>query len=143
MTLSGNRASHRCPGSSWQQQQRGRLRGFTLAEVLAALAFLAIVIPVAVGGLRVASLAGQVGQRKAVAARIGERVLNEWLVSNQGGAGLPRGSTHQDGSDYDWSLRSEAWLDGSMRVITVTVEYRIQGQEYDLRLSTLVGPNSL
>src|SRR6187401_1688498 len=40
---------------------------FTLVEVLAALAFMAIVIPVAVDGLRVANLAGQVGQRKAVA----------------------------------------------------------------------------
>src|SRR5215207_7041870 len=54
---------------------------FTLAEVLAALAFMAIVIPVAVNGLRVANLAGQVGERKAVAARVAERVLNEWTVT--------------------------------------------------------------
>src|SRR5436190_13357159 len=55
---------------------------FTLAEVLAALAFMAIVIPVAVNGLRVANLAGQVGQRKAVAARIAERVLNEYTTTS-------------------------------------------------------------
>ena len=51
--------------------------GFTLAEVLAALVFMAIVVPVAVEGLRVANLAGQVGQRKTVAARVADRVLNE------------------------------------------------------------------
>ena len=57
--------------------------GFTLVEVLAALAFMAIVIPVAVDGLRVANQAGQVGQRKAVAARIAERVLNEMVITGQ------------------------------------------------------------
>jgi type II secretory pathway pseudopilin PulG len=56
---------------------------FTLVEVLAALAFMAIVIPVAVEGLRVANLAGQVGQRRAVAARIADRILNELFVTGQ------------------------------------------------------------
>lgn len=143
MIFAAKRSPRRSPGGLGSQGGGPARRGFTLAEVLAALAFLAIVIPVAVGGLRVASLAGQVGQRKSVAARIGERVLNEWLVSNQGGAGLPRGTVVQNGGTYDWSLRSESWLDGTMRVVTVTVEYQVQGQEYDVRLSTLIGPNSL
>ena len=56
---------------------------FTLAEVLAALAFMAIVIPVAVEGLRIANLAGEVGQRKAVAARIADRVLNDWIIGSR------------------------------------------------------------
>ena len=58
--------------------------GFTLAEVLAALLFMAVVIPVAVDGLRVASRASVLGQRKAVAARIAESVLNEQVVASQG-----------------------------------------------------------
>ena len=61
--------------------KRGR-GAFTLAEVLAALAFMAIVIPVAIQGLRIANLAGQVGQRKAAAGRIAERVLNEWIIGS-------------------------------------------------------------
>src|SRR2546427_2640107 len=40
--------------------RRKHAGAFTLAEVLAALAFMAIVIPVAVNGLRVANRAGQV-----------------------------------------------------------------------------------
>ena len=51
--------------------------GFTLAEVLAALVFMAIVIPVALSGLSVASRAGEVSVRKAEAALVAERVLNE------------------------------------------------------------------
>jgi len=51
--------------------------------VLVALAFMAIVIPVVLQGLRIASLAGEVSQRKALAARIAERVLNEAIVTGQ------------------------------------------------------------
>ena len=46
-----------------------RQAGFTLAEVLAALVFMAIVIPAAVHGLRLAGMAGEVAQRKTVAVR--------------------------------------------------------------------------
>jgi type II secretory pathway component PulJ len=43
--------------------RRPCLSGFTLAEVLAAMLFLAIVIPVAVETLHVSSLAGEVAAR--------------------------------------------------------------------------------
>ena len=54
---------------------------FTLAEVLAAMLFLAIVIPAAVEALHVASLAGEVAARKGAAARIADRILNESIVT--------------------------------------------------------------
>ena len=41
--------------------------GFTLVEVLAALLFMAILIPVAMRAVQIANRAGQVGDRKAVA----------------------------------------------------------------------------
>ena len=55
--------------------------GFTLAEVLAAMLFLAIVIPAAVEVLHVASLAGEVAARKSEAARVADRILNESIVT--------------------------------------------------------------
>src|SRR6478735_6417980 len=55
--------------------------GFTLAEVLAALLFMAIVIPVAVQGLRIASRAGSLSERKAIAARLADSKLNELVVT--------------------------------------------------------------
>jgi prepilin-type N-terminal cleavage/methylation domain-containing protein len=112
--------------------------GFTLAEVLAALAFMAIVIPVAVEGLRVASLAGQVGQRKAVAARIAERVLNERVVTSQTQTAAQRGVVQDGVQQYQWSLRSELWPEDAMRLVTVEVTFPVQGQTYDVRLSTLM-----
>src|SRR5512134_3335620 len=106
--------------------------GFTLVEVLAALAFMAIVIPVAVEGLRIANLAGQVGQRKAVAARVAERVLNEWIVTSQSQTARQSGAVHEGVVDYTWSIRTQPWSEDAMRLVTVTVVYVAQGQEYDV-----------
>ena len=111
---------------------------FTLVEVLAALAFMAIVIPVAVDGLRVASLAGQVGQRKAVAARVAERMLNEMVITGQF-RNATQSCTIQEGvQSYQWSMRSELWPLDAMRLVSVQVNFPVQGRQYDVRLSTLV-----
>jgi type II secretory pathway component PulJ len=117
--------------------------GFTLAEVLAALAFLAIVIPVAVEGLRVASRAGQVGQRKAVATRVAQRVLNEFIVSASQVGGMSRGAVEEDSQTYAWTLSNEPWPEDTMRVVTAEVIYTVQGQELSVRLSTLNASGSL
>src|SRR5258706_11723396 len=51
--------------------------GFTLAEVLAALVFMAILIPVAIECLSIASRAGEVAVRKSEAALGAGRNLNK------------------------------------------------------------------
>jgi type II secretory pathway pseudopilin PulG len=123
-------------------KRRRAILAFTLAEVLAALAFMAIVIPVAVEGLRVASRAGQVGLRKAVAARVAERVLNEASVTGQLNGNSQRGMIQEGVQQYQWSIRSEPWSEGAMRLVTVLVTFPIQGQEYDVRVSTLMDNSS-
>lgn len=110
---------------------------FTLAEVLAALAFMAIVIPVAIEGMRTANLAGQVGQRKAVAGRVADRVLNEWIVGQSQGA-AQSGTVQEGGVSYQWSIRVQTWNQDSMRLATATVDYKVQGNSYDVQLSTLL-----
>lgn len=112
--------------------------GFTLAEVLAALVFMAIVIPVAVQGVRIANLAGQVGERKAVAVRIAERVLNELVVTRQWQQAVQTGSIREGPQDYRWLMRLDTWPEGTLRLVTVQVTFPVQGKDYDVRLSTLV-----
>ena len=115
--------------------------GFTLAEVLAALLFLAIVIPVAMQGLRVASLAGEVADRKSRAARVAERVLAENLVTTNWNKSVRNGTTTERDREYRWTLRTETWSqDGTQyapRLLTVEVLYAVQSQDYSVRLSTL------
>src|SRR5438128_5510794 len=117
--------------------ERGR-PAFTLVEVLAALAFMAIVIPVTVEGLRIANLAGQVGERKVTAARIAERVLNEVIVTGQLRGAIQNGVVLEGAQQYQWSIRSEPWPADAMVLVTVQVIFPVQGRGYDVRLSTLV-----
>jgi type II secretion system protein I len=116
--------------------------GFTLAEVLAALAFMAIVIPVAVQGVAVASRAGQVAARKADAARIGDRVLNELEVTGQLLSGVQSGVIQEGTREFRWSMQTQSWLEGNLNQVTVSVAFEVQGQAYDLRLATLIDPNA-
>ncbi len=156
------------PHGLWMRQRTGE-EAFTLAEVLAALLFMAIVIPVAVQGLRVASLAGEVADRKLQATRVAERVLNESLVTtNYSQSGQTGGTITEGTREFRWTLLTEPWdqmltnqvplsaagvnqLSGgqpavnqfsanqiSMNLVTVEVQYRVQSQDYSVRLSTLL-----
>jgi len=120
--------------------------GFTLAEVLAALLFMAIVIPVAIDALRVASLSGEVAERKATAARIADRVLNEAVVTAPSGGFAQNGVASENHRTFRWALQRDNWpvmltSTSAMQVLTVAVAFTAQGRDYDVRLSTLVnGP---
>jgi hypothetical protein len=121
-----------------------RLRsGFTLVEVLAALLFMVIVIPVASQGLRVASLAGEVGQRKMIAARIGNKILNELKVTGQLQNTGQTGVVEDHGVSYRWAVKNQGWTEDTlsrMIVATVTVSFLAQGNSHEVHLSTLVAP---
>jgi len=112
--------------------------GFTLAEVLAALLFMAIVIPAALQGLQIANLSGQVAVRKAEGSRVAERVLNEALVTtNWNRAGLS-GMVMEGAHQFSWTLRTDPWTQEPIRLLSVQVSYNVQGKLYNVGLSTLV-----
>lgn len=116
---------------------RRRSRGFTLVEALAALGFLAIVIPVAVRALQVASLAGQLALRKTEAARVADRVLGEMVATGQWNQSQ-QGAVREGDREYRWRVQSQAWQDATLKLVTVEVTYLVQNQNFDLRLGTLV-----
>ena len=120
----------------------GEAAAFTLAEVLAALVFMAIVIPVAIQGLRVASLAGEVAQRKGQAARIADRILNESIVTTNWSQASQRGTVTEGSSEFNWTLRNDAWTTETLRLVSVEVQFPAQGKSYSVKLST-VADNSL
>jgi len=120
-----------------------RRRAFTLVEVLVATLFMVVVIPVALGAMRVASMAGEAGQRKLVAARIATKVINDLRVENLLQNGGQRGIVQEDGVAYTWSQSSAFWtVDplSQMYLATITVEYKVAGRRCSVQLSTLVPP---
>lgn len=121
-------------------QRHARTRGFTLAEVLAALLFMAILIPVTMQGVAVASRAGILGQRKSTAMRIAERVLNEQISSSQIGTATPYGNVIDGDISYPWTMFTEPWTEDAMTVVTVRVSFDVQGTTFDIAASTLYDP---
>jgi Tfp pilus assembly protein PilV len=133
--------------------RRPYLSGFTLAEVLAAMLFLAIVIPVAVEALHVSSLAGEVAARKGAAARIADRVLNESLVTTNWTGSGQSGTVSEGAIDYRWTLSVQSWPQAqnsasplnskiTMEMLTAQVTFQAQGKDYTVKLSTLANsPN--
>jgi prepilin-type N-terminal cleavage/methylation domain-containing protein len=135
-----------------------RRAGFTLAEVLAALALMAIVIPVAIHGLRVAGLAGAVAQRKALAARIGERLLNETVVNRQWNQSVQNGTEQAGPYQFRWTIRNDPWNQlalnqtvggqngvnqgvvnqNTIHQLSVDVAFAAQGRDFSVHLSTLI-----
>ena len=120
-------------------------RGFTLAEVLAALLFMAILIPVTMRGVSVASRAGMLGQRKAAAMRIAERVLDEQILTGQMATATPYGTVVEGDVSYPWTMRSDPWPEDTaiaMNIATVRVEFTVQGAIYEVVASTLYDPTA-
>jgi hypothetical protein len=115
-----------------------RTAGFTLAEVLAAMLFMAIVIPVAVQGLRLAALAGEVAVRKSEARRVAERVLAESIITTNWSKSSLDGVLAEGLHQFKWVIRNEPWLQEPMRQLSVQVTFAVQARNYDVRLSTLV-----
>jgi type II secretory pathway pseudopilin PulG len=120
--------------------------GFTLAEVMAALVFMAIVIPVALQALSIASRAGEVAGRKQEAALVAERVLNENIVTTNWDKAVQNGTIRQGLRDFRWTLRSEPWNEdpyqSNLRLLSVEVLFDAQGRDYSVKLSTLVDNSS-
>jgi hypothetical protein len=103
---------------------------------------MAIIIPVAMEGMSVASRIGVLGQRKAAAMRVAERVLNELVVENQTQQSSASGTTVDGETSYPWSMRSQTWTEDAMIEMVVTVTFSVQGNEYDVSASTLIAPAS-
>jgi hypothetical protein len=116
---------------------------FTLAEALAAMLFLAIVVPAAVEALHVASLAGEVAARKGVAARIADRVLNESIVMTNWNLGPQSGTITEGAEQFRWTLSSQNWTVDTMQLLTAEVKFSAQGHDYSVRLSTLANLQTL
>jgi len=115
---------------------------FTLAEVLAALVFMAILIPVALEALSIATRAGEVAARKGEAALVAERVLNENVVTTNWNKSVQSGTVQQGIREFRWTLHNDPWnqdlTQSAMRQLTVDVIYTAQGKDYSVRMSTLV-----
>jgi type II secretory pathway pseudopilin PulG len=111
-----------------------------LVEVLASLLLMAIVIPVAMQAMTLATRAGVLGQRKVAAMRVADRVLNDLIATGQAFQANTSGTAAEGDATYAWTLESQTWTEDAMLQLTVRVTFAVQGAEFDVRATTLVDP---
>ncbi len=112
-------------------------RGFTFIEILAAMLFMAIVIPVAIRGLTLASMVSERASRKRLAAELAAKTLNEAMVTQTWRDGAQEGDYGEEYPGITWKIYSEGWSEDAMNLVTVEVAYRVQGITFTETLSTL------
>jgi hypothetical protein len=135
--------AHRTNNAKSTRRSGGKsCAAFTLAEVLAALLLMAIVIPVAIEAMHVATLAGTVAERKGEAARVAQRVLNENLVTTNWNQSVQSGMAMEGQTQFNWTLKNESWGQDpnqtTIQQLTVQVSFNAQNRPYSVSLSTLV-----
>ena len=112
-------------------------RGFTFIEVLAALLFLAIVVPAIVTGLTVSNRAAVIAERGSNAVQLAENKLSEIMATDDWQSSESSGDFGEDWPGYRWELKQGTWPEDSMTELTISVFFQVQGEERHVDLSTL------
>ena len=119
-----------------------RRAGFTFVEVLAAMLFLAIVVPAIVTALTLSNRASEMTDRGTTAGQLAENKLNEMLIGNAWQtASNTGGDFGADLAGYRWQLTQEPWTGDTAAAMTqlkVEVFFQTQGSEHSVSLTTMV-----
>ncbi|MCP5528438.1 MAG: type II secretion system protein [Verrucomicrobiales bacterium] len=117
---------------------RAERGGFTFAEVLAAMVFLAVLVPVVIEGLTLANRAAEVAERKTIATQLAANKLNEIVITEAWSATNSSGDFGEVWPGFRWESTSRTWSEDAMTELAVVVTYAVQGRDYTVTLSTLV-----
>ena len=120
-----------------------RSAAFTFVEILAAMLFLALVVPAIVGALGVANRASEMAERSALAGELAQNKMSELVTDNAWQTPpFTNGDFAGTYPGYRWEMTTENWtgdpVNTGMTALHVDVHYTIQGNDHTIRLSTLV-----
>ena len=115
-----------------------RSSAFTFVEILAALVFLAILIPAVIEGITLSSRASILTERSAIAAELAQNKINELTLNDTWASAETGGDFGADWPGYRWESTQSTWEMDTMTLLAVTVRFSVQGREQNLVLSTLV-----
>ena len=111
--------------------------GFTFVEILAAMLFMAIVIPVAMRGILLSNTVSERGERKRLAAELADALLDEAILTESWREGDQNGDFEDDWPGTRWTVTSESWSEDTMRIVRASVTYSVQDHEFTETVYTL------
>lgn len=121
---------------------RAGVSAFTLVEVLAALLLVAIVLPVVMQGISLATGAASSAKRRTQAASLAQSKLGELVATENWRTGVLSGRFDafdgDDAAQYGWRGDLTAWTEPYVKQLQVHVTWDAPGGEEWVTLSTLV-----
>ena len=115
-----------------------RRRAFTLVEVLATLTLAAIVLPVAMKGISMATAAAAETRRRVEATALAGNQLAELVATGGWQAPGLSGDFSPEWPDYQWTAEVTDWQGTTLKQLQVRVTWTSRGSEHSLALTTLV-----
>jgi len=126
---------------TWHRQAREWRAAFTLVEVLAALLLAAIVLPVAMQAISVATHAAGDARRRLEAAALAEGKLAELVAAGEWQTAELSGGFAPEYPEYTWRAEVTEWPTAAgLRQLAVEVGWVARGRERAVTLTTLVRP---
>ena len=113
-------------------------RAFTLVEVLVSLALVALILPVVMKGISLATSAAVLARERTEAASLAESKLSEIIATGawQDEANLS-GDFSPDWPEYRWTGMAQAREGTSLWDVQVSVQWTFRGSERSVTLSTI------
>jgi hypothetical protein len=100
--------------------------------------FMAIVIPTVIEGMMIANRSALVAERKTIAVGFAENLLNEFIITEEWRNGKFSGDFGNRYAGFRWELIRSSWDQEPLALLTVVVNYPVQGRDYYVQLSTVV-----
>lgn len=111
---------------------------FTFVEILAALLFLAILIPAIMQGITLSTRAALLAERGAIATELAQNKLGELTLNDAWMSGEMSGNFGTDWPGMRWEAEHSTWEMDAMEKLTVRTFFTAQGREESVALCTLV-----
>lgn len=117
---------------------RTRRRGVSLIEVLATVTIVAIVLPVAMRGISLATALASVTRGRSEATALAQAKLNEIVLEGTSGLLQTEGDFGEQWPAYRWTAAVGDWSEADLSEVHVSVKWATRGHEYEVLLSTLL-----
>jgi prepilin-type N-terminal cleavage/methylation domain-containing protein len=113
-------------------------KGFTLIEILATLALVAIVLPVAMSALTLAMNTALASRQRTEATALARSKMADLVAAGQWQDARQAGDFAPEQPDYAWSATVSDWEGTYLRQMDVEVDWQHRGETCRVMLSTLV-----
>lgn len=120
------------------RRRSGRACGFTIVEILATMAMIAIILPVVMGGISLAFKVADESRWQVEASTLAQTKMAEILAYGQWQNTSLAGDFAPDWPQYRWSAQVRTWQGTQVQQLDVQVLWVHNGKLRSVNLATLI-----